>query len=251
MKKRIVNERTWVGQVLARYDAVEQRQPKQFDLEIAEWPKWVINLWPTLLSVSHPGLNVKRSKKWTAKELGQFLGRQCGLAGIVWNEVPLSARVEQEKEKWIAYQADQLNSNPKLAKLALKHMRGMEKWRPIFTKFIDEVITEARQRPYAESSAFLEAFGKANVIKPDDLATEKTMGVGERIAYVMITFWRPISKFESVAELHTFLQAAAKPSGIVITLKRVEKLCQRIGLKFKNRGRPKKKIIQTKSPPAS
>ena len=73
------------------------------------------------------------------------------------------------------------------------------------------------------------------------------MGVGERIAYVMLLFWRDISKFESVAQLYHLLSEASKPMGIEITLKRVEKLCQRIGLKFKSRGRPKRKI-QTNPP---
>jgi hypothetical protein len=65
----------------------------------------------------------------------------------------------------------------------------------------------------------------------------------------MIMFWRPISKFESIAQVHQLLSTAAKPMGVVITLKRVEKLCQRIGLKFKGRGRPRGKI-QTNSPAA-
>jgi hypothetical protein len=195
-------------------------------------------------------LKVKRVKKWTAKDLGQFLGRQNALEGLVWDEVPLSPRVRLEKERWIDSQAGILSSNPKLAKSLIQDVKGMEKWRPVFRKFIDETLASARNRPYPESSAFLEAFGKANVIKPDDLATERTMGVGERIAYVMILFWRPISKFESVAQLYQLLSLAAKPMGIVITLKRVEKLCQRIGLKFKGRGRPKGKI-QTNSPVTS
>jgi hypothetical protein len=119
----------------------------------------------------------------------------------------------------------------------------MKKWRSKFKRFIDETIAEARSLPYKSSSAFLLAFAKSNRIEPDDLATERAMGVGEIIAFVMISFWKHVEKFQSVAQLHRFLQAACKPSGIVITLKRVEKLCQRIGLRFKGRGRPRK--IQT------
>jgi hypothetical protein len=248
---KFVSEKNWVRQILQEYDAIEKRQPKILDSIIDEWPKWVVNLWPILFGVSHPGLKFKRVKRWTAKDLGQFLGRQSALEGLAWNEVPLSPRVSEEKEQWIASQAAKLESDPKLAKVPEKYALGLEKWRPLFKKFIDEALASARNRPYPESSAFLEAFGKAVVIKPDELATERTMGVGERIAYVMIIFWRPISKFESIAQLHKFLSAAAKPMGIVITLKRIEKLCQRIGLKFKQgRGRPKAKI-QTISPATS
>jgi hypothetical protein len=190
-------------------------------------------------------LKVKNAKKWTARDLGQFLGRQSALERLVWDEVPLSARVEEEKERWIESFADKLAPNPKL----VENAKRMEKWRPVFKQFIADTLDAATRRPYPESSAFLHAFGKANVIKPDDLASERRVGVGERIAYVMVLLWRPISKFESVGQLHRCLARAAEPMGIVITLKRVEKLCYRIGLKFKGRGRPKRKI-QT-NPPAT
>jgi hypothetical protein len=247
---RPVREKAWVRQILEKYDAIEQRQPKTFDLGVSEWPQWVFNLWPTLFCVSHPGLNFRSVKKWTARDLGQFLGRQSALEGLLWDEVPLSPRVIKEKERWIASQTDKVRSNPTLAIALTKDIMGLEKWRPVFKKFIDEVLASARARPYSESSAFLEAFGKANVIKPDELATEHKIGVGERIAYVMIMLWRPISKFENVAQVHQMLSTAAKSMGVEITLKRVEKLCQRIGLKFKGRGRPKRKI-QTISPAAA
>jgi len=252
MNNRAVSERTWVGQILAKYEAIEKLQPKSFDLDlmVEEWPDWVVKLFPILFGVSHPGLKVKKAKKWTAKDLGQFLGRQNALEGLVWDEVPLSPRVRLEKERWIDSEANKPDSNPMLGKSLIQNAKGMKKWRPVFRKFIEETLASARNRPYPESSAFLEAFGKANVIKPDDLANERRIGVGERIAYVMIMLWRPISKFESVAQLYQLLSAGARPMGIVITLKRVEKLCQRIGLKFKGRGRPKGKI-QTISPAVS
>ena len=242
-----VSEKNWVKQVLKKYDAIEKRQPKAFDFPVNEWPQWVFNLWPILIGVSHPGLNVKRPKKWTAKELGQLLGRQSALEGLLWDEVPLSPRVMEEKNRWLDSRAGELRDNRNLAVALTADLKGSKAWRPLFKSFIDDALASARNRPYPESSAFLEAFGKANVIKPDDLATEKTMGVGERIAYGMILYWRPISKLESVAQLYQLLSTAARPMGIVITLKRVEKLCQRIGLKFKGRGRPKRKI-QTNLP---
>ncbi len=150
----------------------------------------------------------------------------------------------------MAAQLPAINANPKLAKVLLKQQAKMEKWRAVFKKFIDDTLADARTRPYAESSAFLEAFGKANVIKPDEFVTERKIGVGERIAYVMIFHWKHISKLESIGQLHRILEVAGQQMGVVITLKRVEKLCQRIGLKFRRRGRPKKKI-QTKPSPAS
>lgn len=196
------------------------------------------------------GSMLETQKKWTARDLGRFLGRQCAVERLIWDEVPLSPRVKEEKARWIDWQMEKIHSNHAPAIALTRDVMGLEKWRRIFKKFIDEILASARERPYAESSAFFDAFGRANVIEADELATERTMGVGERIAYVMVLMWRDIARLESVAQLHQLLSAAAKPMGIVITLKRVEKLCQRIGLKFKGRGRPKRKI-QTNPPAAS
>jgi len=251
MKEKPKSEGQWIKQTLDRYEAIEKQQPEFFDQVVDEWPEWVCKLWATFFRISHGGLNFRRVKKWRSKDLGRFLGRQYVLERHVWSEVPLSHRVQQESERGVVALVTALNVNAKGTRSLKEYLQGLKKWRPIFKKFIDETLATAHERPYPESAAFLEAFGKAAVIKPDELATERTVGVSERIAFVMFLFWRQISRFSSVGELHRFLSLAAAPMGIVISLKRVEKLCQRIGLKFKGRGRPKKGQIQTKVPAVS
>jgi hypothetical protein len=200
-----------------------------------------------------PGLQMKRAKQWTAKDLGIFLGRQNAIEAVMWGEVPLSSKVQQEGVECLASldKVFGLSSNPNMARATKKFERGMKKWRPIFKRFIDETLSSARKRPYPQAAAFLEAFGKANVIKPDDLASENRLGVSEKIAWVMVLLWRPISKLQSVAQLHQILATAAKRKGIEISLKRIEALCRRIGLRFKGRGRPRKIRIQTNLPASS
>ena len=112
-------------------------------------------------------------------------------------------------------------------------------------KFMQEALSSACQRPYIEAAAFFEAFGKAIVIKPDEFLTERTMGVGDKICWAMFVTWQEIERLHSVAELHRILERALKPRGIVVKYKRVEKLCQRIKLKFKDPGRPPGSKIQT------
>jgi len=60
-----------------------------------------------------------------------------------------------------------------------------------------------------------------------------------------LMMWRTIERLESVAQLHRIFEQALKPRGIVIKYKRIEKLCQRIKLKFKGPGRPPGSKIQT------
>jgi hypothetical protein len=110
---------------------------------------------------------------------------------------------------------------------------------------MQETLSSACTRPYLESSAFFEAFGKAIVMKPDEFETERTLGVGDKICWTMIVMWREIEGLPSVAELHRVFEKALKPKGIVVRYKRIEKLCGRIKLKFKDRGRPPGSKIQT------
>jgi hypothetical protein len=104
-----------------------------------------MKLWPILVAVSHPGLNVKLIKKWTLKDLGHFLGRQSALEGVVWDEVPLSRRVEQEKQRWIDFQTSKVKSNPELMAGLVQESKVMQEWRPVFINFIDETLASVKQ----------------------------------------------------------------------------------------------------------
>jgi hypothetical protein len=188
------------------------------------------------MRVSHPKLHLKAHQKFTLRQFGAFWGRQYALAAVQRGEVQLSQKTLEEKKRMIvALKA----SKPEIARFIEWSFEKPKLWYPAFTKFLKETLGSVCDRTYAEAVTFFQAFGGSMSIKPTDLETERTMGVSEKIAFVMILDWRAIAKLQSVGQLHKTLDTALKPHGIVITLKRVEKLCQRIGLRFKGRGRPK------------
>lgn len=246
-----LNERAWVWQVMERLEEIEKLRPMG-SLQADEPPDWVYQVVKPIVGMSHPKLTRNSLRKWTARDLGYFLGRQSSLDDVLCGEVPLSELIVEEAVTYsVAHEkALGLSSNPAWQKAQKQLAPNIRKWRVIFRKFVDEVIIDARQRPHVESTAFLKAFGEATTVNDTDFDNRK-VGVGERIAWVMLVYWPQISKFESVSQLHRFLSDAARPTGVVITLKRVEKLCSRIGLKFKGRGRPKKTRIQTNASSAS
>ena len=95
------------------------------------------------------------------------------------------------------------------------------------------------------------AFGKAIVIKPDDLLAERTLGVGHKICWTMFLMWKDIERLGSVAELHRVFEKALKRRGITVKYRWIEKLCQRTKLKFRQGpGRPKGSKNSDKSPRA-
>ena len=120
MKNRIVKEQTWVREVLKEYGDIEA-QPKSVDSIVEAWPDWVTNLWLSQFAIRRLpaiSLNFKHIKKWTARDLGQFLGRQNALERLVWDEIPLSPRVRDEKERWMVDAgklSHQLGAHPEFA----------------------------------------------------------------------------------------------------------------------------------------
>jgi hypothetical protein len=201
-----------------------------------------------LFGVSHPGAKMKNLKKWKAKDLGKFLGRQYAGEYLIQGGVPLSSRVIKEAESATA-SAEKLvklkRPDMDLVKFQMQYEQEAMVWRPKFMKFVQEALSSACERPYMESSAFFEAFGKSIVIKPDDLLTERTMSLRDKICWMMFVMWRDIERLKSVADLHRLLERVLKPRGFVVKYKMIEKLCQRIKLKFKDPGRPPGSKIQT------
>jgi hypothetical protein len=98
---------------------------------------------------------------------------------------------------------------------------------------------------YEDMTDFLLAFSKAFACKP------KTGAVGDignptfQIFVFMLIRWRFVAGLKSVRELHDVL-VRFFGSPCIGELKRIEKICQRIGLHYRKPGRPKTTaIIQT------
>ena len=240
MSAKFKGQRQWIREVLNKFEELEKSQPEPLNRD-PEWPEWVFNLLVIISGVSYPGLKLKNLKKWKAKDLGRFLGRHYANGCLLINQVPLSSQVIHEREKGFAGLGKlilQKRPNVDLNKSKKECEPEMQIWLSKFTEFMQEALSSACERPYVEASAFFEAFGKAIVIKPDDLLTERTMGVGDKICWTMFVMWQDIERLESVAQLHRLFEKVLKPRGIVLKYKRIEKLCNRIKLKFKGPGRP-------------
>lgn len=237
----------WVREILNKFAALTEFQPEPMNHD-PEWPEWVDNLFLMLTGISHPGTKFKNLKKWKAKDLGRFLGRQFAGERLIGGQVPVSPQVIREGEKFAAW-ADKYagRKRPDIDwdEFHKKNKPRQKIWELKFKEFMQETLSSACARPYAESSAFFEAFGKSTVMKPNEFETERTLGVGDKICWTMIVLWQEIENLNSVAELHRIFEKALKPHGIVVKYKRIEKLCQRIKLKFKNPGRPPGSTIQT------
>ena len=240
MSTKFKGQRKWIREILNKLEELEKHQPVIFDQK-DEVPDWVYNLLIMLAGISHPGTKFKNLKKWKAKDLGRFLGRQFAGEHLLRGQVPVSPQVMKEgilHSEWEEKRIKQKHPDFDFNQFHKTTEQRDKTWQPIFRQFMQETLASVCERPYEEASAFFDAFGKATVMKPDEFLTERTMGVGDKMCWIMIVSWQEIERLESIAQLHRILEKALKPHGIVVRYKRIEKLCQRIKLKFKGRGRP-------------
>lgn len=75
-------------------------------------------------------------------------------------------------------------------------------------------------------------------VGPD--APEDRSDLATDIYVMMAFFWRDVEKFHSVTQLHNWLRIALPVTVREGDRDRIAKICQRIGLTFRERGRPKK-----------
>lgn len=242
MANKFIGQRKWVHQVLQKFTDLEAGLPEIFAKD-PEWPDWVYNLLIQLMGTSHPGSKIKQMNNWKAKDLGRFLGRQYAGEFLLQGKVPVTEPVVLDLEKfgkWTKIWNHQRNPDFDEAEFNRQADEREKIWRPRFQQFMQETVASACTRPYIETRDFFEAFGKAMVMKPNEFEMERTLGVGDRICWTMLVMWPDIQRLKSISQLHQAFEKALKPKGIKVKYKRIEKLCQRIGLKFREGGgRPK------------
>lgn len=86
---------------------------------------------------------------------------------------------------------------------------------------------------------FLLAYSQAFARKHDIKSISSAGTPATEIYLVMLHFWRRVDGMKSVHELHQWL-IRVFGSQRIGDLKRIEKICQRIGLSYRKPGRPRK-----------
>jgi hypothetical protein len=103
---------------------------------------------------------------------------------------------------------------------------------PAFEAAVKFALQRAVDQEFHVMAKFFAAFSRALARKPS-----LRLGVGRTstgIYWVMLTSWRRVEEFGSVPELHRRLCACIYlGSHVVGDLKRVEKICERMGLSYK------------------
>jgi len=233
-----VEGHAWARTLLDELERFEESRP-QFMPAPSDLPEWVQNVLGECMKAIYPKQAFKPGQV-TPAALGLFLGRHYALAMIFAGELPLGPKAERELEEL----HHQLKKQPVTAEQQQRAdliAQSMESYGPDSRALVAHAFAKALEQPALEALAFIQAFAKASRMKPDALANEYTMTHSLRLYFVLFQIWRVIEAghFKSIAALHRTLRQKIPPHQAG-NLKSFEKLCQKVGLKLRDPGRPGK-----------
>lgn len=102
--------------------------------------------------------------------------------------VPLSPTVLKERirgEKWMSERVSEKRPDIDWVKFSRDWQLQDKPWQERLKGFMKETLASVFDRPYIEARDFFEAFGKTSAIKPDELETERTLGVSDRMCWAI------------------------------------------------------------------
>ena len=222
----------WLKRLAAELDKVEALMVLKILPDGVDHPSWVLKVEREFSLVMLPAAKLKDPDfKITPKRMGALLGHMCEMA--VWmkdwmlseHEIPetpagkpITDEEWQKGEEILDSQVKWYNAMRRLAKLAL-------------CSCVDQT--------YEDMTDFLLGFADGFSRKPKSFQPGNLGNPTFEIYLFMLMFWRMIEQMDSVRQLHEIL---VKMFGAnrVGDQKRIEKICQRIGLSFRKPGRPKK-----------
>jgi hypothetical protein len=213
----------WRRQIARWFDACESKLPEPAFLQ-GEFPEWVQRLSRELMSTLLPEAKLKVGAEWSARELGGVIGHQVAYCHAL-DELPkVSARRAFRK------------LDKKTRSRAIRQIKRFTESRALA---LQRSLALASCQSYADATEFFTAFAKALARKPSDADASNFHRTTTRVYWIMLLCWRSVEKLRSVRELQQALCRCLEPY-VVGDVKRIEKICQRLGLSLGRPGRPKK-----------
>jgi hypothetical protein len=235
------NRAKWLKRLAGELDKIEVHMPVKFLPDGIDYPPWVLKVEREFSLVMLPAAKLKDPNfKITPKRMGALLGHMCEMA--VW------------LMEWFYHQAkdgDVKKDNPLVEKplteeewkKGQEYLVSLKNWYCAMRRMAKRALCSCVDQTYEDMTDFLLGYSDAFSRKP------KTFQVGNignptfEIYIFMLIFWRAIERMDSVRQLHEKLVEVFGANRIG-DQKRIEKICQRMGLSFRKPGRPKK-LIQT------
>lgn len=199
-------------------------------------PLWVEKAWMEVLKVVMPSNPMPSSGKVDVELIGEYFGRLQAFAKLYSGEIPMESEVQAELERAEKVMASQPQSpdKKKRQKLAEKdlqvRMKAVQKGIP---NLMDAVMASSHE----DALKFQKGLLRGMTLKQEDLITANVFERHTQTLVVLATYWRSIINCKSLREVHGHLCKAFGEQKIG-NFKTFEKLCAKIGLSIRGRGRP-------------
>jgi len=212
-------------------------------------PEWVQKVLVELMQQAMPAFCIRKPKGFLPRETGLYLGQQCAnlyaIGDLVGNPTPEQIKVAEANAKIF----EQNRSVPgvesllKLTESVGPSLIGLGEFYPIFEKALHHAFKAALDQPKREDAAefflgFAKGISKAGLSK-SGLAGSTTA----TLIYSKLYFHRrEIERVKTYPDLRQFLIRNGVLENVVGTVKRLQKLGERLGLPIGKRGRPRKSL---------
>lgn len=220
-----VKNASWLVEVVTLLELSERFMPEPYWLQ-GDFPPWVQTVAREVARSYFPVAKLKAGKPWEPGEVGAMVGHQVAY----WQWVAEFLTTGSEKEP--DWEAIKKVFGDDIEERTIKFLRTLgEETVPAFIAALKFAITRACDQDYHVMCRFFAAFSRALQRKPSSV---NDIGRTTFLIYlVLLTSWRRVEELGSIPNLHRKLRECVflKPS-IVGDIKRVEKICERIGLSY-------------------
>jgi len=230
-KKQPPQTPAWLRQIVAAFEAVENLRPEPVWFQ-GDFPAWVTNVGRELTNAIVPTAHLKPGV-WEPGEVGALIGQQIAYWHHIgeWLAATLKKKQTEEDERLLdvlkrVYGADFEERAGEFWRVMLEDVA------PAYGHAAAMALSIAVQQDYLPMTRFFAAFCKALARKPS-----KGNAIGRtntHLHLMMLTNWRRVEELGSIPALHDWLCRSIFLSPQTVgDLKRVEKICERIGLSYR------------------
>ena len=222
----------WLREIVGAFEAVESLRGEPAWLS-GDLPAWTQKLGAEFLKSITPLAHLQANTAWTPEEVGGVIGHQFAYWHLIFD---LLSEDEEPSPNEAAYDALLAYFRRTLGEDFEKQIE--EFWRvlaeemaPAYKRALSMALTKATEQSYSDMTRFFTAFSRALTKKP---TKGNPIGRTTTTVYlVMLVYWKQVEELGSIPALHAWLfrNILLKPQ-IVGDLKRVEKMCQRLGLSY-------------------
>jgi hypothetical protein len=220
----------WLDSLRAELDKLAPMMPESPLPDDTDLPPWVARVEAEFAKAMFPAAQLKKGRDITPKRMGSVLGHMCNNA--VWfmeqcGKAPTAADAQAIREM------DQVALKTHVTTL----LEMVRKWYPGMRRLAKRALCSSVDQPFEDMADFLTGFGDGFARKPKSGSISEFGSTNFEIYLFMLSNWRSIAVMESLPAFHRVL---VKRFGAhqVGEQKRIEKLCQRVGLSFRKPGRP-------------